>query len=121
MVPGPARDGERCAGGDDVQAAIRVEDVAEAEQVVVVRAAAMMKNQEPGGVAISQPLAVDQFAHARASVRGLASGVRTRSRWERKYSCWLGRHSPSPRWSASSSTAKPGDVAATTSSKRKPS
>jgi hypothetical protein len=63
-----------------MQAALRVEHVAEAEQVVLVGAAAVVEDEQAGGVAGRRPLAVYQCAHdrtsARRAVRGLVSGVR---------------------------------------------
>jgi len=45
-------------------------------------------------------------------VRGLTIGVRIPSSWGRRCSCIRGSFSASPRWSGSSSTAKPGESVA---------
>src|SRR6185503_11471547 len=94
---------------DEVQPPLRVEHVGEAEQIVLVRAAAVMEDDQAGGVAAGQPLAVDQGAHAIAAARGLTTGESARSSCSRRCSCCAGSLSASPRCSGSSSTAKPGE------------
>jgi hypothetical protein len=56
-------DGQRRARRDDVKPALRVEGVGEAEQVVLVGAASVVKDEQPGGVSGRGPLAVGQCAH----------------------------------------------------------
>ena len=51
VVARPARQLQRAARGDDVQPALGVEHVGEAEQVVLVGAAAVVEDQQPVGVA----------------------------------------------------------------------
>ncbi len=58
VVAGPARELQRRPRGDDVQPPLRVEHVGEAEQVVLVRAAAVVEDEQAGGVAAGGPLAV---------------------------------------------------------------
>ena len=48
----PARDLQRAARGDDVQPPLRVQDVGEAEQVVLVGAAAVVEDQQALGRAV---------------------------------------------------------------------
>jgi len=67
---------------------------------------------EAGGIALGEPLAVDELGHAagaaRQSVRGLTIGASDRSSSGRSWACIFGTRSSSPRCSGSSSTAKPG-------------
>ena len=51
VIARPAGICERRARGDDVQPALGVEHVGEAEQVVLVGAAAVVEDQQPGGLA----------------------------------------------------------------------
>ncbi|MEJ7714960.1 MAG: hypothetical protein WKF40_04345, partial [Thermoleophilaceae bacterium] len=63
VVAGRAGKGERRARRDHVQAAPGVQDVGQAEQVVLVRAAAVVEDEEAGGVAVGRALAVGQLVH----------------------------------------------------------
>ena len=63
MVTGPAGERERPARGDDVKPALRVENVGETKQVVLVGPAAVVEDKQPGGLGGRRPLAVDERAH----------------------------------------------------------
>jgi hypothetical protein len=63
VVPGPTRQRQRCAWGDDVQAACRIEDVGEREQVMLVGPAAVMEHEQSFGVAGSWTLLEYERAH----------------------------------------------------------
>ena len=103
----PARDLQRAAGGDDVQPPLRVQDVGEAEQVVLVGAAAVVQDEQALGRAVRRALLVDR-ARSCQDPRVLDRPQR-RPRAPRAgaRAAWAGV-SASPRCSASSSTAKPG-------------
>ncbi len=116
VVAGPARELQRRARGHDVQPPLRVEHVGEAEQVVLVGAAAVVEDDQAGGVAVRRPLAMDELAHATRAARGLVTGVSARSSCSRRCSCCAGSFSASPRCSGSSSTAKPGERVAISNS-----
>ena len=64
MVAGPAGELQRGARRDDVQPPLRVEHVAEPEQVVLVGAAPVVEHQQPLGRARRRALAERQRAHA---------------------------------------------------------
>ena len=68
VVPGPARQRQRRARRGDVQPPLRVEHVGEAEQVVLVGAAAVVQDEQAGGVARRRALAEDEVAHGAHSV-----------------------------------------------------
>ena len=106
----PAGDVQRPARRDDVQPPLGVEHVGEAEQVVLVGAAAVVEDEQALGRAGGGALAVDQrlMRPRRLRVRGLSTGRSVRSSCARRCSCCFGRRSASPRCSGSSSTAKPG-------------
>ena len=63
VVAGPARQRERGPGRDHVEAALRVEHVAQRDQVVLVGAAAVVEHQQPLGVAFRRPLLEAEWAH----------------------------------------------------------
>ena len=109
VLAGPARDLQRPAGGDDVQPALRVQDVGEPEQVVLVGAAAVVEDEQALGRAVRGTFLVDQ---AHAKTLGFSTGRSVASSSVRRCSCCLGSLSASPRCSASSSTAKPGESVA---------
>ena len=69
VVAGPAGDRQRRARSDDVQAALRVEHVGEAEQILLVGPAAVVEDQQAVRLAGGRPLAVDESAHVRATTR----------------------------------------------------
>ena len=64
VVAGPARELQRRARGGHVQPPLRVEHVAEPEQVVLVGAAPVVQDEQPLGRAGGGPLAEGQRAHA---------------------------------------------------------
>ena len=68
VVARPAGQLERRAWGDDVEPLLRVEHVGEAEQVVLVGPAAVMEDEQAGGVSVGRPLTMDEPAHARTLV-----------------------------------------------------
>jgi hypothetical protein len=63
VVAGPARELQRRARRDDVQPPLRVEHVGEAEQVVLVGAAAVVEDEEAGRLAVGGALAEDEVGH----------------------------------------------------------
>ena len=65
VVTGPARKLERRAWRDDVQPALRVEHVREPVQVVLVRATAMVEDEQPLGLGGGGALSDDQLAHGK--------------------------------------------------------
>ena len=69
VVAGPAGDHQRRARGDDVQAPLRVEDVGEPEQILLVGSPAVVEDQQAARLAGGRPLAVDESAHVRATPR----------------------------------------------------
>jgi hypothetical protein len=52
-----------------VQAALRIEHVGEAEQILLVGPAAVVEDQQAERLAGGRPLAVDESAHVRATTR----------------------------------------------------
>jgi hypothetical protein len=58
-----------------VQAALRVEHVGQAEQVVLVGPAAVVKDQQAGGLAGRWPLLVGERTHDRALARWVLDGL----------------------------------------------
>ena len=64
-----AAEGERCAGGDDVESPLRVEVVAEREQIGLVGAAAVVEHEESRRVADGRPLAVCEVGHSGSRTR----------------------------------------------------
>ena len=62
VVARPAGDRQRRARRDDVQPPLAVEHVGEAEQVVLVGAAAVVEDEQAVGLAGRRALAVDQAA-----------------------------------------------------------
>ena len=69
VVSGPAGDAQRRAGRDHVQTALRVEGIPEAEEIMLVRTAPVVQDQQPGGICGGRPLAVGQGAHGWGSTR----------------------------------------------------
>ena len=63
MVAGPAGELQRRARRDDVQPPPRVEHVGEAEQVVLVGAAAVVEDEQAGRLAVGGALAEDEVGH----------------------------------------------------------
>ena len=60
VVTRPAGSSKRSPRSDDVQPPARVENVAEREQVELVRAAAVVQDEEPGRIALGRTLAEGQ-------------------------------------------------------------
>ena len=71
----PARDLQRAARRDDVQPPLRVEHVGEAEQVVLVGAAAVVEDEQALGRAGGGPLAVDQSRSRASTAAGSRRGA----------------------------------------------
>src|SRR3954454_14005495 len=68
VMPGPAGQRQGRARGHDVQAPPGVEHVAERQQVVLVRPAAVVQDEQPAGLAVGGPLAEQQLgAHPQTS------------------------------------------------------
>jgi hypothetical protein len=63
-MPRPAGQLQRRARRHDVQAALRVEHVGEPEEVVLVGAAAVVEDEQAGGIAVGGALTVHEVAGA---------------------------------------------------------
>jgi hypothetical protein len=63
VMSGPARERQRRTRADHVQAALGIQHVPQAQQIVLVGSAAVMKNEQAGGIAVGRTLAEDERAH----------------------------------------------------------
>ncbi len=99
VVARPAAQRQRRARRDHVQPPLRVQRVAEPEQVVLVGATAVVEDQQALGLTGGGPFAVDRAHRTSSFVRGLTTGVSSFSSCGRRCSCCLGRRSASPRCS----------------------
>ena len=99
------RQAERAAWSDAEEPPVGVEQVEEREEVVLVRSAAVEKDERALRLAGGLAPASDELAHARGA-RGSGSGVSVCSTWERRCSNAGGRMSASPRCCGSSSIAE---------------
>jgi hypothetical protein len=75
VVAGPALEGQRRARGDDVQPARGVDDVGEAEQVVLVGPAAVMENEQAGRLAVGRTFPEHERAHDRLTAPAQVSSL----------------------------------------------
>ena len=116
-VTAARRQPERAARRDAEEPPVGVEQVEEREEVVLVRPAAVEKDERSLWLACGLAPASDELGHARGA-RGSGSGVSVCSTWARRCSNAGGRISASPRCSGSSSMPNPGPSVA--SSKRTP-
>ena len=106
----PAGQRQRRARRGHVQPALGIEHVGQRQQVVLVGAAAVVEDEQAGGLPVRRPLAERQRAQAGSLARrGFSIGVSTRSSRSRRCACIAGTRSSSPRCSGASSTAKPGE------------
>src|SRR5205814_10286728 len=123
-VPGRPAGGQRQrrARRRASQAALRIEEVEQGEEVVLVRAPAVEEDERARRISgrRSEPVSerVEPAQRAAAVSRGFGSGVRSGSTCERRCSKAGGSESRSPRCSIGSSVAKPGPIVAI--SKRTP-
>ncbi len=97
VVARPAGNGQRCSRGDDVQPLLRIKHISEAEQVMFIGAAAVVQDEQPGGVTRGRPLAVGQAHRSDLLPRG---GARVHQRGQgalergRRCSCWPAAATP---------------------------
>ena len=77
------RQRERAARAVSVEAALRVEDVEQREEIVLVGAAAVEEDERAGGLAVGRPLG---DRHEATRSRGFGSGVSTCSSCGRRAS-----------------------------------
>ena len=76
VEPGPARQLERRARRDDVQAALGIERIGEREQVVLVGAAAVVEHEQTSRLACGEALAIETSAPVdRDDVDGLLEAL----------------------------------------------
>jgi hypothetical protein len=59
----PARERQRSARADHVEAPVRVERVSKTEQVVLVGATSVVEDEQAGRIAVRRALAIDEGAH----------------------------------------------------------